>query len=368
MPKIILITKLLNFQCYNNLQHGMKIANMLNIKGEAIQSISRVLTETPGIAIERIERETIAGCDFLIRITTPLGSQTLACETKARAYPSEIISISVRLKRLVQEQGDDHWYPVLIIPYFSKQAVATCMEVGISCVDIVGNCQISTPGVYIKIEGIKNPYHRGRDTLSLYSPKSAQIIHALLLKPEREWTVQELAYESKTSLGQVSSVKKLLEMNNWIASIYGKTKLVEPQKLLDDWLANYKPRRKVYHFYTLDDPAKLERRLSEHVPPCALTEYSAADKFAPYSRYQRVSFYVSEWSEEHAASLDLLGGDGASNVTVYEVPEAFQFCEEVRGYRCVSPILTYLDLMATPGRSQDAAEHLLNLCLLPRWK
>ncbi|CAN5398515.1 hypothetical protein BH11ARM2_BH11ARM2_10940 [soil metagenome] len=54
-------------------------------------------------------------------------------------------------------------------------------------------------------------------------------------------------------------------------------------------------------------------------------------------------------------------------MTVYEEEEGLQFSEEIEGLSCASPIRTYLDLMETPLRGEDAAKHLEETIFLPRW-
>lgn len=338
------------------------------LEREAKEAIRRLLATIPETSIELKDLSDHQKWDFEVQLTTSAGPRILICEAKSRAWPNELHAIAHRLNASPGSDKSRLVVPVLIAPYISKQAAETCVELGLSWADLAGNCELRIEGAYIKVQGQPNPYRKGRGTASLYSPKSAQIIHALLLDRHRGWTTEDLSKAAGVSLGQVASVKKLLEANNWIRASYGETVLIEPRKLLDDWAVHYSPKRKAIRLFTLDSPAQLESRVASTLRGYAFTEFSAAERYAPYTRHQRAAFYLQTWNEGHATSLGLKHGDGASNVTVYETGEALPFTEEIGNVHCVSPVQTYLDLKVLAGRGQDAAEHLLESVILPRWK
>ncbi len=305
--------------------------------------------------------------DFEARLAIGSSAKRLLCEAKSRAWPNELHAVAHRLQAAVRQNLPDRCVPVFIAPYLSPQAIEFCSEHGLSWADLAGNGELQIDGAYVKVTGKRNSFKTRKGTASLYSPKSAQIIHALLLQPKRNWKTDDLAQASGASLGQVSGVKRILQANNWIEAGYGATSLTAPRKLLDDWSLHYAPGRKTVRLFTLDSPARLEARVAETLSEYAFTEFSAAERYAPFTRHQRVAFYVPTWSQTDAAALNLKGGDGAANVTVYVTGGAIDFVEEVNGTRCVSPILTYLDLNHLSGRGQDAADHLLETVIQSRW-
>ncbi len=345
----------------------------LAISGPELEQLAKdavhaLLRDIQGAKGEILAESSRPEWDFEVHFSLEGSPRTLLCEVKTRAWPNELHGVGHRINRALQNHTNASCTPVFIAPYLSPQAIEVCDDLGLSWADLAGNCELTIKGAYVKVIGNPNPYKRGRGTASLYSPKSAAIVQALLLAPHRRWTTNELSKESGASLGQVASVKKLLEKNNWIRASYGETSLTEPKKLLDDWVLNYQPRRKTIRLFTLESPEKLEDRVATNLSGYAFTEFSAAHRYAPYTRHQRVAFYVSKWDETQSAVLGLKGGEGAANVAVYETGESLAFVEELGGKRCVSPILTYLDLKALSGRGQDAAEHLFESIVEPRWK
>ena len=338
------------------------------LERQAQEAIRALVATIPGVQVEISPLASGEAWDFDVELDLGSYRQRLLCEAKSRAFPNELHAIAHRLQQGVRQHPSERTIPVFIAPYLSPQAIQSCAELGLSWADLAGNCELKIDGAYIKVLGNHNPHKKGRGTASLYSPQSSRVIHALLLEPHRKWTTEELAHAAGVSLGQVSSVKKLLETNNWIRAVYGETSLTEPRRLLDDWSLHFKPHRKCVRLFTLDTPTQLEERIASTLSDYAFTELSAAQRYAPYTRHQRVAFYVSRWEEGHASALGLKGGDGAANVTIYETGEELAFTGTVNGSRCASPIQTYLDLRLLSGRGQDAAEHLLQTVIEPRWK
>ncbi len=343
----------------------------IELNGGVTQLLRDVLSNIPNISVASttesgglIER----GVDQIIEISTPEGTKILYCHYKSRAWTNELTSAKFHIERSQYFRGWHNCYALLIAPSVSDSAAKTCEELGLSWVDLAGNCNLALDGLFIKIRGNPNPHAKSRGTATLFSPKSAQVVHALLNHPGRQWTHSQLANVSGVSQAQVSSVKKLIENNGWIQAKYGEIRLTHPIDLLADWKEHYKPKRTAHQFFTLDSTEDLERKISENFPDFALTEVSSSEHYAPYVRNnRRLSFYSSNWKPEYAQAMGLRDGEGGSNVTVYQTDDV-QFPEEIDGVRCASPIQTYLDLSLLSGRGRDAAEHLYETVILPRWQ
>lgn len=340
----------------------------LELERLAKEAILALIAKIPGAKADIIQESNRREWDFKIDLAVERRHQTLVCEVRSRAWPNEIHGVGHRLSRAVNKSSVNHCTPVFIAPYLSQQAIEACGELGLSWADLAGNCELKIPGAYVKVTGLLNPLKHSRGSATLYSPKSSAVVHALLLAPTRSWTTEELGKVAGVSVGQVASVKRLLERNHWIRSGYGETTLIEPRKLLDDWAIHYSPKRAAIRFFTLDSPAQFEERVGLALSDYAFTEFSAAQRYAPYTRHQRTALYVPYWTGEQSTLLGLKHGDGAANVTIYATGEPLSFVEQLHTSRCISPIIAYLDLKLLAGRGQDAAEHLLESVIEPRWK
>jgi Transcriptional regulator, AbiEi antitoxin, Type IV TA system len=334
------------------------------LASETLRSLLSDIPDILGYSAKDQVRTASGIVDRVVELDTTSGPKALFCEVKTRAWPNEIPAIAHQLKKVTPIDS----FAVLIAPYVSESAAEICTEFGLSWVDLAGNCDLRLNGIYIKVQGNPNPYAKSRGTAALYSPKSALVVHALLHHPGRLWTHSELANVSGVSQAQVSSVKKLIESHGWIQAKYGEIRLTQPRELLADWKQNYKPKRRALQFFTLDSVEELETKINEQFPGFALTEVSASERYAPYIRNNpRVAFYCSGWNPNFAVTLGLRDGEGGANVTVYQADE-LPFTERVNGVRCVSAIQTYLDLSVLSGRGQDAAEHLYDTVIAPRWR
>jgi hypothetical protein len=302
--------------------------------------------------------------DFAVAV----GNTLLLFEVKARLWPNEVPSAAHGLLKHCRARVEGPCVPVLVAPSISPRAAEACRELGVSWVDLAGNCHIEFGTVLVHIEGKKGDPAPTRGTASLYTPRAARIVHVLLLEPQRSWKVVDLAERAQVSLGQVSNVRKRLVQEAFVESGRGGVRLVEPRRLLLDWARNYRPRRTVRRYYSLRRPGELEHALGSHLPSYALTELAAAERYAPYTRYQSVAFYVPEWHPHDEKALDLRPAESTPNVAVYEDPDGLLFSETHGSASLASPIVTYLDLTQLGGRGQDAADHLLEAAILPRWR
>ena len=334
----------------------------------ARDALNLLVSKLPSAILTEIQSLDRGGPDLEFRLELPSGKYGLICTVRTRAWANELHAVVHGLKEIQKHRADDEIVCVLIAPFLSDVAIELCEKLRISWVDLSGNCELKIGSSYIRIRGNQNSHNKLIRTPSLYTPRSSKVVHALLLDPSRKWTTQELAKETGVSLGQISSVKKALESIEWLDSGYGHTSVTHPQKLLEDWCKNYRPRRNVVRLFTLDSPAVLEARIQAALPDYAFAEFSAADRYSTYTRYQRVSLYVKTWEQSFTEVLGLKPADGAANVTIYETEEGLAFTESFQGSRCASPILTYLDLSLLQGRGQDAANHLLETIIKLRWK
>jgi hypothetical protein len=80
-----------------------------------------------------------------------------------------------------------------------------------------------------------------------------------------------------------------------------------------------------------------------------------------------VALYIPFLGDVDLEKAGLRSGDAASNVTIYETGATILNAEQVGGIPCVSPIIAYLDLLGITGRGQDAATHLYDIVVEPRY-
>lgn len=102
----------------------------------------------------------------------------------------------------------------------------------------------------------------------------------------------------------------------------------------------------------------------------ALSAFSSAARVAPFVRYHRITAYVDRDVAELAKRLKLKQVTSGENVTLlipYDLG-VFYDSREIEGVLIASPIQIYLDLMASPGRGEEAAGFLYEKEIIPGGK
>ena len=80
----------------------------------------------------------------------------------------------------------------------------------VAYLDLEGNARLVFDGVYIERSVPNRPKPETRALRSIFTPKAAAILRALLREPNRPWLVTDLAASANASLGHVSNVCKAL--------------------------------------------------------------------------------------------------------------------------------------------------------------
>ncbi len=343
------------------------------IERKVAEALRACLEEVPFVRLAEVsEQPDSGGPDLLASIQLPDGGQTLVVQVKRSGQPRMARDAVNALRCCLPEYPNS--YGVFAAPYVSERSASICEEEGIGSLDLAGNCRLSFQQVYICKTGNKNPFSEKRELRTLYSPKASRVLRVLLTAPRRAWKVQELAEVADVSVGQVSNVKKLLEDREWVRAGTEGMRLTEPDALLSEWSANQRYRRdKSYSCYSIQSGLEIEQRIAQSCNRCeiqyALTEYSAAARWAPMVRSQRMAVYVNGDAQSIMQELQLKEVGSGSNLRLIEPGDdgVFYAAEIVDDLIVASPIQVYLDLKRAGGRSDEAAEAILNEAIKRRW-
>lgn len=209
---------------------------------------------------------------------------------------------------------------------------------------------------------------------NIFGDKSSLVIRALLREPDRHWTTRLLAKEG-ASLGLVSLVLADLESSGFVvrhaSGRFSYVVLTQPKKLLEAWTQSYRFNKNPQaHFYAPDP--KLVSKLRNHFVlkkiPYALTVFSGANLVAPYLVNNDISIYVDvpeKIAEQFFCDLQthftLVPPKAGANVhfalPIYK-SSVFRDSQIVSGFRVVSNLQLYLDLMNHPLGGKEQADWL----------
>ncbi|MBZ5623706.1 MAG: hypothetical protein LAQ69_34155 [Acidobacteriia bacterium] len=350
-----------------------------NVERDAADRITATLREIPFLATATIRRESVRGdsrIDFVLTIRSQAIDRRIVCEVKSSGQPRSAREACLILRDYAR--SDNGAYPVFVAPYIAPAAAAICDQYEVGYFDLAGNCRIAFDQIYIRRDRFPNPTVQKRDLRSLYSPKAERILRVLLTGGKRSWRMQELADESKVSLGQVANVKKLLADREWIQTEADGFRLRPYDEaalpMLTEWAANYRAERSMPgEYYSLDPIPQAEaeivsasRQLNAQI---AFSGFSGAARFAPAVRYQRVSAYILGDVSALVARLRLKPVSSGANVTLIEPYDegVFYGAKEIESAPVVSPVQLYLDLTQTKGRGEEAASAVLEEVIKTAW-
>ncbi|WP_257461624.1 hypothetical protein [Archangium lipolyticum] len=254
--------------------------------------------------------------------------------------------------------------PVIAVPFMGEVGKQFCRSASVSWIDLAGNAHLRGPGLHIRIEGRRNPHRKPGRPENVFAPKSARVTRRLLLEPTRVFRQRELARETGLGEGFVSRIVRQLEANGFLSREGGALRVRNPGLLLDAWREAYAFNR--HHIIRGHIPARspqvvlslLSDSLRERSISHAATGLASAWLHARFAGFRVVTVFVQELPS--LDSLHFRQEERGANVWLI-MPEdtgVFDGAVDIDGIRCASAVQTYLDLLAMPERSQEAAEEL----------
>lgn len=352
----------------------MKTQEVVDLK--RVESALRSCLDTvPFLKIERISKASLKNGgtpDLTVSMKLPQGKRQVAVEFRSSGNPRFARDVVNNLVRFRQKNPDT--LAVFAAPFISEASARICEEEGIGYLDLSGNCRLCFDQIFIERRGQPNLFAEKRDLRSLYSPKAERIVRVLLTHPKRSWKIKDLGREASVSIGLVAKAKNLLDEREWIKPAKEGFTLTNPEALLQEWGETYDfNRNRIRGFYTLMNQSEIEKELvnlaDNSMIRFALTSFSAADRYAPTVRQNRVFIYLDKGEPILKQRLDLKEVPTGANVmllTPYD--EGVYYCSaSIDEIPVVSPIQGYLDLIGNPGRGEEAAEAILEKAIKPRW-
>jgi hypothetical protein len=348
----------------------------LGNESAALESIRSCLEEVSFARIDHVEAEVAIGdfmADYVIYLLLHNTRRRIIVDVINRGEPKSIRQGVNQLLRFLREMPDA--YGIVAAPYVSHKSQQICDNAGVGFVDLAGNCKLVIENIFIQNTGNPNPYSRDKSRASIYTPKASRILRVLLSHSiKKVWKTKSMAAETGLSYGHIHNVRKRLEDREWINDSKSGFSLKEPLELLRAWADNYTFRsNRSFNFYSLDNLGQIEEKIGvwqKSGARTALTGFSGAARYAPMVRYQNIIAYVEEEPEMFALDAGFKAVNSGPNVTLLCPYDAgvFYGSRKFEGIAVVSPVQLYLDLIAMPGRGEEAAEALLNKEIKPAWQ
>ena len=341
------------------------------VETKAVEALKAVLSQVPSIKLKDLESEfqgSDGQVDIVARLSIAGKRHTLACEVKADGQPRHVRVALLQLRNYMAHLAGDAT-PVLIAPFLSSQAQALCREQGVSFLDLEGNVRLVFDGIFIERSVAERPAVERRELLSLFKPKSAQVLRVMLRNPAHAWRVAELAKAAGVSLGHINNVKVGLLDREWGEVSDNGLFLSQPDMLLDAWQDAYEaPAGKRMGFYTtlhggaFDQAVRQVLSVESEKGQAVFASFSAAQWLAPYARIGTQYFYADEAGVRRLETMLTLSSPSRGENVIVTIPKdegLFRsVVEPAPGAVCTDSVQTYLDLSIAGERGREAAEHL----------
>jgi hypothetical protein len=298
-------------------------------------------------------------------------------EIKVRSLePREAELLGARLAEVKAEQQLDGI--LVIAPFVSDAAAEPLVKRGVGYWDASGNCRIWSGALYIERKGFPNRYSRQASQGSVFTRAGQRLLRPLLdpVHIGRTWTLRDLAKAAHpgVSLGQAHALAKLLENQNHISRDPAGIQVKDPEALLRAWVREAKaPRLVQRRFYSPLSQDAIRKRFEEVLPGLSgvnalLASFTAASALAPFVRQHRSFLYWSGDPEPIQEALELQVVADGENVVATLAPDEGIFYGSGPGQPPTTcPVQTFIDLMHAGGRGEEAAEHLFERILKPRY-
>jgi hypothetical protein len=335
---------------------------LVNIEGPFQAEALRVLREIPGLTVVAEPGGGDTGIDAILRFADRRAP--IAVEFKRRAN-------AATAWQLVQYAEANPDTPILLI---ARETTAETREIlenhGIAVIDGLGNAHIELPGLLFHLEGRRPPPGTTRPTR--LSGKAGVAAQALLLRPARDWTVQDLAEQAGIAASLAHRVLARLEREGIVAAEGTGPKRVRHvtnrTALLDLWAEEQveNPARTLGYLLA-QTPQQLVEQLGTNLERAgieyAFTGAAGASLVAPFVTAIPV---VDVWVTATAAPEDLHRSAAADPVSeghnvVFlqgkdDTPLAFR--EETNDVSVANRFRLYADLRRDPRRGREQADHL----------
>lgn len=272
------------------------------------------------------------------------------------------------LKHFISQEKD--LIPVIVSSYLSPDRINLCKDSGMFFIDLSGNVYLEFGDLYIERIGFPNKFPEERMERYPFSDKASLMIREIISDREKAWGVREIADSVGLNPGYVSRISKELLRRKYLVHINNKLKLVDPVKILDDWVRyyNYK-KNEIYKYFCLaknpEDIINEFRKVNFNKEvEYALSFHAGANLISQYAVYNEVHLYVKNFSdiEIMADKLKLKKVEEGSNIAFlipYYKNSVFYNKQKIKKLWVVSDLQLYIDLYNFPVRGKEQAEHIL---------
>jgi len=267
-------------------------------------------------------------------------------------------------------------YPMVGAPYLSESVQNRCKELGIGYADLNGNLLLAHKNIYIDVVRPATAYKNPQGIKRIFSGRSRRIARVLLVNPFKPFRLEEIASETRLSVGQVFQVTKRLHEDGFLERMSEGRMLTKPRQLLKlftkELRTDFLEKRRVFRGFNEMPPARMAEELTRLCEKrrirCALTLSSGLEPYERNLREEVTAAYIDVDAEEIRNDLRLEAVERGANVLLMTPPETdnteaggifYKTRKLANGMESVNPIQLFADFSLQGGRGEEQAEFLM---------
>jgi hypothetical protein len=363
--------------------------NELDLLQRAFDALHRTTGLEGRLAAVRIPGQNGRRADALVEI---------AAEDKRHGYVAVLKGVDrFTTLGIIKHQFERYDEPgLLVAPYITPEVAERCRALHIPFIDTVGNVYLQEPGLLVFVKGQRaRTEDRWREDTTLRAvPATRQyranipmitttpqagmattlrVVFALLCRQELfNAPYRDIVRAAGVALGAVGGVFRDLQGRGYTTGGVrkGDRRLLEPQRLLEEWVTNSPMRLRPKL-----NPKRFRAATPDWWQRADVTTYGAqwggevaVDKLTGYLKPETLTLYVRPGKDrEHIAHLVATHRLRADPTGDIEILDTFwDFPADQDHPDVVPPILAYTDLVATHDpRNLDAARLLYDRTIAP---
>lgn len=354
-----------------------KTADKASMKGMLVEGEIRL----PPLEITTERQEFVQGKDrtFDAFITAQLNGRRwrFAVLTKALSTPLALRTAMSQIKSAILPPGT---LPMVILPYLSASHLHELEQAALSGLDLCGNGIVLVPDeLFVFRTGQPNRYPNSAPIKNIYRNNSSMVSRVFLTRPRfgkvsevlmevnsRNWLAESFGRPSMV-MGTASKAIKALEEDLIVSREQDILRLVQPEKLLEKLLENYRPgklanvlRRRI-NLAGIELQTRIAELSRDLSIPVVATGLGSATRYAVMQRGDLLSVYCPS-PEVLIARLPVAESDRFPNLEIVPSGDESVFfdcrTDDQTGLRWASPVQSWLEMMRGDKRDQEMAEQI----------
>jgi hypothetical protein len=340
------------------------LANQRDVLERALLALER----TTGVSGQVIQWESSApgmdswwSPDAQIALRTPAGDRyEYSVEIKDRV---DRIATLAQVRNRAEYASLARLNVLLVTAHLTATLLDACrLQLDLQAIDLAGNAYLRRPGLYVCSRGARpEPSSVRAMSGNVGGTAWLRVVYALLTDSDlARASYREIANASGVALGTVSSVLRDLENRQLLVSTPQGRHLVEPKRIVQEWVAQYPTRlRPKLH------PKLLRVENPDWWRTAVLPDGAywggdvAAARLTDYLKPVETTVYVDPARRDEVLAQLVrqspMRADKAGNLEVLDLPIPRECAGSARGI--VHPLIVYADLLSTVDpRHREVAE------------